>query len=60
MSPKLSKATRPLLGLPLLGLTVLCVLAMEPEKLMAHQQPFLKSGKIEFDGTSITILKRFH
>lgn len=60
MAPGLSKATRILLGLPLLGLAVLCLVAMEPEKLMAHQRPFLESGVIEFDGKFITILKRFH
>lgn len=27
---------------------------------MAHQQQFLESGVVEFDGKSITILKRFH
>lgn len=60
MAPGLSKATRFMLGLPLLGLAVLCFLTMDPEKLMAHQQPFLESGKIEFEGKSINILKRFH
>lgn len=60
MAPGLSKTTRFLLGLPLLGLAALCILAMDPEKLTAHQQPSLESGKIEFGDTSITILKRFY
>ncbi|KAI3392214.1 hypothetical protein diail_6075 [Diaporthe ilicicola] len=60
MAPGLSRALRALLGLPLLGLAVLCFRAMDPEKLVAHQQPFLKSGLIEYDGHSLPILKRFH
>lgn len=33
---------------------------MDMEKLLAHQQLFLKSRKIEFDGGSIPILSRFY
>lgn len=49
-----------LLGLRFLGLAALCFRAMDPDKLIAHQQTFLKSGLIEFDGGSIPILERFH
>lgn len=49
-----------MLGLPFLGLAVLCFWAMDVEKLLAHQQPFLESEKIDFNGRSITILKRFY
>lgn len=60
MAQGLSKTTRVVLGLPFLGLAVLCFWTMDVEKLLAHQQPFLDSGKIEFNGGSIPILSRFY
>lgn len=60
MTAGLSKTTRAVLGLPFLVLAVLCILTMDVEKMLAHQQPFLESGNIEYDGGSIAILERFH
>lgn len=60
MARRLSKTARAVLGLPFLGLAVLCFLVMDVEKVLAHQQPFLESEKIEFDGQSIPILKHFY
>lgn len=60
MAAGLSKSTRFVLGLPFWGLAVLCFWAMDVEKLLTHQEPFLESRKIEFDGISIPILERIY
>ncbi|VUC24072.1 unnamed protein product [Clonostachys rosea] len=48
------------LAVPLLYISYACVEAFAVDKLVALQEPYLQSGKIEWaDGGSITILERF-
>ncbi|KAF2677800.1 hypothetical protein K458DRAFT_377811 [Lentithecium fluviatile CBS 122367] len=60
MSSPASKMLRAIVALPFLGIALLCLQAMDLEKMIAHQQPYLESGKIEWSEGSIPILSRFH
>ncbi|EGC45088.1 conserved hypothetical protein [Histoplasma capsulatum var. duboisii H88] len=55
-----SKRQRAILALPFLGLALLCLQVMDIEKMVAHQEPFLRSRKIKWSNGSIPILSHFH
>ncbi|KAG5290511.1 hypothetical protein I7I50_00289 [Histoplasma capsulatum G186AR] len=55
-----SKRQRAILAIPFLGLTLLCLQVMDIEKMVAHQEPFLRSRKIKWSNGSIPILSHFH
>jgi hypothetical protein len=55
-----SKLRGALIASPFVGLSILCLIAIDTPKMMRHQQPYLESRKIEWSGGSIPINPRFH
>lgn len=55
-----SKTKRALVGLPFLGIAIICMRGMDIAKLVEHQEPFLESGKIIWEDGEIQIRPRFH
>ena len=60
MAQSQSRALRAALAIPFIGLAIVCMGAMDTEKLIAHQQPFLEEGHITWDDGSMPILDRFY
>lgn len=55
-----SKTKRALVGLPFMGIAMVCMRGMDIAKLVEHQEPFLESGKIAWEDGEIQILTDFH
>lgn len=43
-----------------MGIAIVCMRGMDIAKLVEHQEPFLESGKIAWEGGEIQILPQFH
>ncbi|ROV87398.1 hypothetical protein VSDG_09693 [Cytospora chrysosperma] len=54
------RALRALLAMPFIGLAFYCFGAMDTNKLIAQQQPFLEVGRIAWDDGSMPIFDRFY
>ncbi|KAI9152246.1 Serine/threonine-protein kinase SRPK [Paramyrothecium foliicola] len=52
--------TRAAVASPFLVLVYLCFRIIDVEKLAAQQEPFVRSGRIEWDGGSLQIRRHFH
>lgn len=55
-----SRALRAALALPFIGLSILCLGAMDTNKLIAHQVPFLEAGHVAWEGGIMPIFDRFY
>lgn len=57
-----SRVARAALATPFVGLAIICLSAMDTNKLIAQQQPFLQAGRIDLhDGsTSMPIFESFY
>ncbi|KUI69855.1 hypothetical protein VM1G_04788 [Cytospora mali] len=60
MAQSKSRALRAALAIPFIGLAILCLGAMDTNKLIAHQEPFLEAGHIAWDDGSMPIFDRFY
>jgi hypothetical protein len=56
----LQQSIRIITALPFLYLFYSCLMTLDIGKLVAHQQPFLDSGRISWEGGSVPILANFH
>lgn len=56
----ISRALRATLAIPFIGLSILCLGAMDTKKLIAQQQPFLEARRIAWDDGSMPIFDRFY
>lgn len=52
MANQESRAARAALATPFVGLAIICLSAMDTNKLIAQQEPFLQAGSIDFDNGS--------
>ncbi|KAG8158405.1 hypothetical protein KVR01_011527 [Diaporthe batatas] len=55
-----SRAARAALATPFVVLAVACLSAMDTNKLIAQQQPFLQAGSIEFEDGSMPLFDNFY
>lgn len=60
MAQSESRVLRAALGLPFIGLAILCLGDMDIDKLVAQEQPFLEVGRIAWDDGSMPIFDRFY
>lgn len=55
-----SRAFRAALATPFLGLAIICLGAMDIDKLVANGQSFLEAGRIDWDGGTMQIFDQFY
>lgn len=60
MTQSESRAFRAALAMPFLGLAIVCLGAMDIDKLVAQEQPFLEAGRIDWDGGTVQVFDQFY